>query len=277
MRAQAGEAAPTRPAAGDRAVVMTCEGLGMQYHRRGMQVTAVESLDLVAYEGEFVVLLGPSGCGKSTMLRIFGGLQNPTWGQLDFPAFSGAPRVNMVFQGDALYPWMKAVDNVALGLRFRGISKRDRHTRALEELRRVGLDHAAHLYPKELSGGMNQRVNLARAFANDPDVLLMDEPFAALDIQTRLIMQESLLALWEANRRTVLFVTHSIEEALVLADRVLVMGRAPSRIIGQFKVPFPRPREAEELKFQPEFTHLHQEIWGLLRGEVLAAQAQDGS
>lgn len=261
---------------GDAAV--EARGLTVTFARRQRTVTVFEDLDLDVDDCEFLVLLGPSGCGKSTLLRVLGGLVTPSAGGVAFartaPEDGSRPvgkdhRVNMVFQDDALLPWLRTVDNVAFGLQLRGVSRQERRERAMAELRSVGLERFANAFPRELSGGMRQRANLARASANDPTLLLMDEPFAALDVQTRTIMQDQLLDLWEQHRRTVVFVTHSIEEAILLADRILVMGAGPGRFIAEFSVPFDRPRNGEELRFDKCFAALHREIWGHLEAEVI--------
>lgn len=260
-------------------------GLAVSFTRRHRTATVFEGLDLEVGDCEFLVLLGPSGCGKSTLLRVLAGLVPPSAGAISFTREAsedgqGSPgedhRVNMVFQDDALLPWLRTVDNVAFGLQLRGISRQERRKRAMVELRSVGLERFAEAFPRELSGGMRQRANLARAFANDPTLLLMDEPFAALDVQTRTLMQNQLLDLWEQQRRTVVFVTHSIEEAILLADRILVMGAGPGRFIAEFSVPFDRPRNGEDLRFDERFAALHREIWGHLEAEVIRSFEEPG-
>ena len=239
------------------------------YERRRQQHVAVEDISLKVGAGEFVAILGPSGCGKSTLLRSVAGLHPAASGeQILANPDGGPPESAMVFQDDNLFPWMKIIDNVSFGPRVRGVGKAARRHRALIELEKVGLGEYRNVYPKQLSGGMRQRANLARAFANDPDLLLMDEPFAALDVQTRVMMQQQLLQLWEEDRRTVLFVTHSIEEAMVLADRIVIMTAGPGRLLAEHTVPFRRPRDVAELTHTQEFVEMHRQIWGKLKKEV---------
>jgi NitT/TauT family transport system ATP-binding protein len=227
-------------------------------------VTALSHINLEVRKGEFLVLLGPSGCGKSTLLRLFSGHIAPASGSVTF----NGQRCNMVFQEHGLYPWMSVVDNVAFGLRMRGIAKSERRARALQELEAVGLEGFATRYPSQLSGGMKQRANIARAFANDPDLILMDEPYAALDVQTRRLMQEQLLELLSRDNRTVIFVTHSIEEALLLGDRIVVMAARPGRIRREIEVPFGANRDLHTLRRQAEFNEMTEAIWEMISAEV---------
>jgi NitT/TauT family transport system ATP-binding protein len=227
-------------------------------------VTALSHINLEVRKGEFLVLLGPSGCGKSTLLRLFSGHIAPASGSVTF----NGQRCNMVFQEHGLYPWMSVVDNVAFGLRMRGIAKSERRARALQELEAVGLEGFATRYPSQLSGGMKQRANIARAFANDPDLILMDEPYAALDVQTRRLMQEQLLELLSRDNRTVIFVTHSIEEALLLGDRIVVMAARPGRIRREIEVPFGANRDLHTLRRQVEFNEMTEAIWEMISAEV---------
>jgi NitT/TauT family transport system ATP-binding protein len=186
------------------------------------------------------------------------------------------PSNAMVFQEMSLFPWLSVLDNAAFGLEMRGIARAERVARTRPILEMVGLTRFQHHYPHQLSGGMKQRVSLARAFINDPEILLMDEPFAALDAQTKLILQEELLRIWETHRKTVLFITHSIDEAIALGDRVVVMGAAPGRIIEELPVAFERPRAIAELKAQPAFGEMELRIWRLLESEVRSARQRDG-
>lgn len=230
-------------------------------------VTAIESLSLDVAEGEFVVLLGPSGCGKSSLLYMLAGLEQPTSGELrcDGEAVTGpAPERSMIFQEAALYPWLTALENVALGPRLKGVPAAEREADALALLRRVGLADMAGKRPHELSGGMRQRVALARALAMKPRVLLMDEPFAALDVQTRARMQGHLLEVWRASGASVLLVTHSIDEALALADRVVVFTARPGRVKCEIAVDAPRPRDLHD----PAMVALHKRMSELLADEV---------
>jgi NitT/TauT family transport system ATP-binding protein len=247
---------------------------------------ALGPLDLAVDAGEFVCIVGPSGCGKSTLLRILAGLETPTSGELRLaePDDSEHPFNSMVFQGDSTFPWLTVQGNVEYGLRMRGVGLRERDEVVSRMLRTVGLSRFAESYPYQLSGGMRQRVALARALANDPTLLLMDEPFGALDAQNRTLLQDELLQIWEQGgpatseptapegRKTILFVTHAIDEALALGDRVLVMSAAPGRILEEVRVPFPRPRQVYDLKRNPEFGELEFRIWQLLRDEVNAAR-----
>lgn len=244
------------------------------------QIEALGPVDLSVEAGEFVCIVGPSGCGKSTLLRIVAELETPSSGTLSLnPPEAGAsttagrrPFNSMVFQGDSTFPWFTVHENIGYGLSVRGVPVRERDRVVHKMLHTVGLTEFAEAYPYQLSGGMRQRVALARALANDPDVLLMDEPFGALDAQNRVILQDELLDIWDTTDKTVLFVTHSIEEALVLADRVLVMSASPGRILEEIAVPFARPRRAYDLRREPQFGELSYRIWELLRGEVGAAR-----
>ncbi|MHB1536854.1 MAG: ABC transporter ATP-binding protein, partial [Acidimicrobiales bacterium] len=226
--------------------------------RRGTTV-AVQTLSLSVQAGGFLSLIGPSGCGKSTLLRIIGGLEQPTSGRVRFHPEAtssgetrGAPRIAFVFQEYGLFPWLSAIDNVAFGLRMSGVDRTQRRRRAAEWLERVGLSGFERSFPDQLSGGMRQRLSIARAFVTDPDVLLMDEPMGAVDAQTRLLLQEDLLRLWEETRKTVILVTHSIEEGLLLGDRLVVMSARPGRITSDFPITLPHPRTMD-VTATPEF------------------------
>lgn len=230
-------------------------------------VTALEAVSLDVAQGEFVVLLGPSGCGKSSLLYMLAGLEQPTAGELrcdGVPVAGTSPERSMIFQEAALYPWLTALENVALGPRLQGVPQTQREADALALLRRVGLADMAAKRPHELSGGMRQRVALARALAMKPRVLLMDEPFAALDVQTRARMQGHLLEVWRASGASVLLVTHSIEEALALADRVIVFTARPGRVKCEVTVDAARPRELHD----PAMVALHKRLSDLLADEV---------
>jgi NitT/TauT family transport system ATP-binding protein len=241
--------------------------------RRAVDALAGVSLDVVS--GEFLAIVGPSGCGKTTMLRIVAGLETKTAGEIEIHRDDGSKRpLNaMVFQQESVFPWMTVRDNAAFGLKARGIPKRERYSMVQPILDKAGLTGFEDALPYQLSGGMKQRVALARAFANDPEILLMDEPFAALDEQTKLILQAELLRIWEASGKTVMYVTHSIDEAIALADRILVMSARPGRVkdlIDVSKV-FPRPRDVAAVKSSPLYGELFGRIWAQLRDEVLAA------
>lgn len=252
-------------------------GIGCTFAgRKGRTVTALHDLDFTVAEGEFVCLVGPSGCGKSTFLRIVAGLLPATAGELTINSdpTGGRPQNNVVFQEYALFPWKTALDNVAFGLEMRGIGKKERIETARQWLAKVGLTKFEHTYPNQLSGGMRQRVGIARAFANDPDILLMDEPLGALDAQTKLVLQEELLRLWEEERKTVLYITHSLDEATLLGDRVVLMTAHPGTIKETFDVPFIRPRTLE-LTSRAEFGALTYTIWQSLKSEVKRAMEQE--
>ena len=256
-------------------IAIRAEGVTKQYPGPlGREIAALGPLDLAVAAGEFVCIVGPSGCGKSTFLRLVAGLEAPSGGALTLPPPPRTrPLTTTMFQGDSTFPWMTVFDNVEYGLKMRGRPIGPREQRVTELLEVVGLSAYAAAYPYQLSGGMRQRVALARALANDPAILLMDEPFGAVDEQTRLLLQEELLRLWEATDKTVLFVTHSIDEALTLADRVLLMSAAPGRILAEYRVPFKRPREVVALKRDPAFGDLSVAIWEQLRDEVNAARS----
>jgi ABC-type nitrate/sulfonate/bicarbonate transport system ATPase subunit len=243
--------------------------------RGGVPTRALEPTDLAVADNDFVTILGPSGCGKSTLLRLVAGLDTPTTGRilLDGKAITGpgADR-GMVFQSYTLFPWLTVSENISFGLRERGVAPRERIAIAAEWLDKVGLTSFANHYPKQLSGGMQQRTAIARALANGPKILLLDEPFGALDNQTRALMQELLLGIWERERKTVIFVTHDIEEAVFLASRVVVMTARPGRIKADVAVDLPHPRHYT-LKTSPEFSSLKARLTEEIRIEaVLAAE-----
>lgn len=235
-------------------------------------VTAIDRFNLEVNEGEFVCIVGPSGCGKSTFLRILAGLVPYSSGEITIlPGRDPSkPLNNVVFQEYAIFPWKTVLENVAFGLQMRGIGKKARHEVALEWLARVGLRKFANYYPSQLSGGMKQRVSIARALANDPEVLLMDEPLGALDAQTRTVLQEELLRIWEAHRKTVVYITHSIDEAVLLGDRVIIMTAHPGTNKTEFEVTIPRPRTIKTTS-TPEFAELSGVIWDALQDEVRKA------
>jgi NitT/TauT family transport system ATP-binding protein len=238
------------------------------------EVVAIRGLDLWAPKDEFVAIIGPSGCGKTTLLHILAGLRRSTGGTIlvDGKAVSkpGADR-GMVFQDYALFPWKTAVENVEFGLKVKGVPPRDREAIAHQYLALVGLDGFQRKYPRELSGGMQQRVALARALANKPAVLLMDEPFASVDALTRVNLQELLMSVWEAEPRTVVFVTHSVDEAVFLASRVVVLSARPARCERVVTVDLPRPRRWATLAASPRMAELREEILGLVQAPAHAA------
>ena len=241
--------------------------------------TALEDITLDVRPGEFLALVGPSGCGKSTLLDLLGGLTAPTSGRilLDGRPIEGPARDRgIVFQQYALFPWRTAAQNVEFGLDIAGIKARERRERALQYLDLVGLSAFADRYPHELSGGMKQRVAIARSLAYDPEVLLMDEPFAAIDAQTRETLQDELLRIWRTTGKTILFITHGIDEAVVLGQRVAVMTSRPGRIKHVVEIPQALRGESEDIRSVPEFGPVRHEVWSLLREEVLKAQQLAG-
>jgi NitT/TauT family transport system ATP-binding protein len=244
----------------------------------GQAFTAIRDVNLVVEPGQFCAVVGPTGCGKSTTLTLVSGLDNPSGGVVSVggkPVEGIARGTSFVFQADALLPWKTVLANVAMGPLFHGASKKDAHAQARDWLRRVGLAGFEHHHPHQLSGGMRKRVGLAAALINEPSILLMDEPFGALDVQTKAIMSNELLGLWEQTRPSVIFVTHDLEEAIALADRVVVMTVGPGTVKGVYEIDLPRPRgEVQEIRFEPRFLELHQEIWESLRDEVRQAYAR---
>ena len=261
------------PSAADSRVAV--DGLTHTYPGRHGPVTALQDISLALREGEFCAVIGPSGCGKTTLLHILAGLIKPTAGVVRLPdRANGGRAVALVFQGVSTFPWFTVRANVEYGLRLIGVGAGERRERALRQIDRVGLTRFRDAYPYQLSEGMRQRVSIARALAVDPDVLLMDEPFANLDEQNRLLLQDELLQLWQASRKTVLFVTHSLDEALRLADRVLVMTAGPGRIKAEVAVPFPRPRDFRAIRREPGYGELSAKLWEELREEVLLAEGR---
>jgi NitT/TauT family transport system ATP-binding protein len=247
----------------------------------GKTYTAVRDTTLTVGAGEFVSVVGPTGCGKSTLLNIAAGLLEASAGDvraLGQPLTGINRDAGYMFQSDALLPWLSAFDNVALGLRYRGVAEDVVRERVEAWLARVGLVAHAHRYPHQLSGGMKKRVALAQMLILDPKILLMDEPFSALDIQTRQLMENELLELWSADRKSVVFITHDLEEAIALSDRVVVLSAGPAtRPIGEFAIDLPRPRDVAEIRMTPRFVQLHTEIWHAMRSEVLKGYAQSQS
>jgi NitT/TauT family transport system ATP-binding protein len=251
------------------------ENVGKSFTARGTTVTALQDINLDVRAGEFLVIVGPSGCGKSTLLDLLGGLAEPTSGRIlvDGRLVTG-PGLDrgIVFQQYALLPWRTAQGNVEFGLEAKHVPRRERAAKAREYLDLVGLHGFADRYPHELSGGMKQRVAIARSLAFDPDVLLMDEPFAALDAQTRDGLQDELLRIWEKTGKTIVFITHGIEEAVYLGQRVAVMTSRPGRIKQIVDIPLASRSATEDLRSDPEFVHYRHEIWKLLRTELEATR-----
>jgi NitT/TauT family transport system ATP-binding protein len=245
---------------------------------RNQRYTAVKDTTLLVAPGEFVSVVGPTGCGKSTLLNVAAGLLEPSAGVVRVfgETLSGVnSRAGYLFQTDALMPWRKALANVTAGLEFRGTPRSEALARGSDWLRRVGLAGFGDRYPHQLSGGMKKRVALAQTLILDPEILLMDEPFSALDIQTRQLMENELLELWSANRKSVVFITHDLEEAIALSDRVVVLSAGPeTRPIGEYRIDLPRPRDVSEIRLAPRFIELHTEIWRAMKAEVLKGYAQ---
>ncbi|MBI2955276.1 MAG: ABC transporter ATP-binding protein [Chloroflexi bacterium] len=257
---------------------VSIEGLQKFFRTGHTKVIALDNVNLAIPDGQFVCIVGPSGCGKTTLLRILAGLETPSDGRITVVQGDKNKPVNsMIFQEQSVFPWMTVKDNIAYGLSMRGLDSKGKDEKVDYYVKKVGLSKFAKAYPHQLSGGMKQRVSVARAFANDPEILLMDEPFAALDEQNKILLQEELLRIWEETRKTVIFITHSIDEAIVLGDRVIVMTAHPGTIKADVKVEFARPRGVYELRAQPEFGKLAYEIWGLLRDEVLKAKREEGA
>lgn len=244
------------------------------------QFTAIEDITLDVKEGEFMVIVGPSGCGKSTLLDLLGGLTAPTRGRIVLdgkPITSPGLDRGIVFQQYALFPWRTALGNVEFGLETKGVPERERRALARGYLALVGLEGFEDRYPYELSGGMKQRVAIARSLAYDPEVLMMDEPFAALDAQTRETLQAELLGIWERARKTIIFITHGIDEAVYLGQRVAIMTSRPGRIKRVIDIPPELSSKDEDVRSRPEFGRVRHEVWSALREEVLKAQQQERS
>ena len=240
--------------------------------------TAVADTSLQVRAGEFVSVVGPTGCGKSTLLNVGAGLLSPSAGEVrvfGLPLRGINTRAGYMFQSDALMPWRSAIDNIMLGLQYRGLPEPLAREQAQSWLERVGLGSFGHHYPHQLSGGMRKRTALAQVLALDPDIILMDEPFSALDIQTRQLMENEVLDLWAAKRKAVLFITHDLDEAIAMSDRVVVLSAGPAtHPMGEFVIDLPRPRNVAEVRTQPRFIALHTQIWSVLRDEVLKGYAQ---
>ena len=244
----------------------------------GDRYIAVKDASLAIGQGEFVSVVGPTGCGKSTLLNVAAGLLAPSAGRVlvDGTPLAGInTRAGYMFQSEALMPWRSALANVVAGLEFHHAPRKESHTRARDWLRRVGLAGFEDRYPHQLSGGMRRRVALAQTLILDPEMLLMDEPFSALDIQTRQLMENELLELWSADRKSVLFITHDLEEAIALSDRVVVLSAGPeTHPIGEFAIDLQRPRDVAEIRLSPRFIEIHEAIWRVLKSEVLKGYAQ---
>ena len=245
---------------------------------RSERYTALKDTTLVAAEGEFVCVVGPTGCGKSTLLNVAAGLLQPSSGMVKVagtPLIGVNRRAGYLFQAEALMPWRSALDNVVVGLEFRGVARAEAVERGNDWLKRVGLGGFGGRYPHQLSGGMRKRVSLAQTFILNPQILLMDEPFSALDVQTRQLMENELLELWSAERKSVVFITHDLEEAIALSDRVVVLSAGPdTHPIGEYRIDLERPRDVSEIRLTPRFLELHAQIWHTMKEEVLKGYVQ---
>ena len=263
----------------DAAPALALENIAVTFvSQDGARYTAVRDTTLRVAPGEFVSVVGPTGCGKSTLLNVAVGLLQPSAGRAQVfgrPLDGLNRKAGYLFQSEALMPWRTALQNVAAGLEFRGAPASAAREQAEQWLQRVGLGGFGGRYPHQLSGGMRKRVALAQTLILDPEIILMDEPFSALDIQTRQLMENELLELWSANRKSVVFITHDLEEAISLSDRVVVMSAGPgSRPIGEFQVDLPRPRDVAEIRLTPRFIEIHTLIWRAMKEEVLKSYAR---
>jgi NitT/TauT family transport system ATP-binding protein len=258
------------------APLLSVENVSKEFHVRGKKVLALDSMSLSVGEGEFLTVVGPSGCGKSTLLNLIVGLLHVSSGRILFrghPIDGINPEIGYVTQKDNLLPWRTLIENVEIALEIRGIDKSKRRDRAHELIERVGLSGFQDHYPHELSGGMRQRANIIRTLIYDPELILMDEPFGPLDAQTRIVLQEQLLSLWFTNRKTIIFITHDLVEAITLADRVVVMTSRPGKVKQIAEVSIPRPRDVYRIHEHQEFRKIHQSLWNELRPEVKLAEA----
>ena len=244
----------------------------------GKSMTAIRDFTMTVERGEFVAVVGPTGCGKSTTLNLVTGLATPSSGEV---RLFGGPingidnRIGFVFQTDALFPWRSVIDNVVAGPLFRGVPKEEAYASAREWLARVNLSGHETKYPHQLSGGMRKRVSLAQTFINGPQILLMDEPFSALDVQTRVLMHDELLRLWSQSKASVVFVTHDLEEAIALADKVYVLTAGPATVKSVYPIDIPRPRVASEIRYEQKFIDISRTIWDDLRSEVTRGASRD--
>jgi NitT/TauT family transport system ATP-binding protein len=246
----------------------------------GKSFATLEGFNLSVARGEFIALVGPTGCGKSTTLNLITGLGKPSSGQVRVmgkPVSGIDPRIGFVFQADALFPWRSVLENVVAGPKFRGEPSTQAYARARDWIARVGLTKFENHYPHQLSGGMRKRVALAQTFINKPEILLMDEPFSALDVQTRVLMHEELLSLWSETKTSVVFVTHDLEEAIGLADKVYVLSSRPATIRAVHNIDIPRPRVISEIRYEKKFIDLSRKIWNDLKLEVQNAHASQAA
>ena len=263
----------TAPVNGDRDPAIELVEVAKRFRTpSGGIYTAIRDFSLTVPRGEFVSIVGPTGCGKSTTLGLVSGLTTPSAGEVRVmgePVRGVGDALGYVFQGDAVFPWKSVLANVSAGLRFRGVGKSEAHERAREWIAKVGLTGFENHYPHQLSGGMRKRTALAQSLITSPEILLMDEPFSALDVQTRTLMEDELLDLWSSTSASVIFVTHDLEEAIALSDRVCVMTAGPGTVKGIYTIDLPRPRHVSEIRFDPRFVELYRLIWEDLRDEVL--------
>jgi NitT/TauT family transport system ATP-binding protein len=251
--------------------LLSIQGVRKDFLARGKRVLAVEKVDLTIEEGEFVTVVGPSGCGKSTLLNLCVGLLRASSGQILFrgnPIDGICTKIGYVTQKDNLLPWRTLVENVEIGLEIRGVDEKTRRRSAEEWIERVGLKGFEEHYPHELSGGMRQRANIIRTLIYDPELILMDEPFGPLDAQTRIVLQDQLLKLWLTTRKTIIFITHDLVEAITLADRVVLMSSRPGKIKSVEAIDIPRPRDVFRIHEDPRFRSAHEKLWQQLRPEV---------
>ncbi len=245
------------------------KSLSKTFKSKNKELVAFQNINLSIRDGEFWCFVGPSGCGKTTLLRVLAGLEVPTSGELEIKHnYQNKPLNSMIFQENALFPWMTVRDNIAYGLKNRNVSKSDINKTVNEFIKKTGLIGFDKAFPHQLSGGMKQRVSIARAFANDPEILLMDEPFASLDEQNRIILQQELLQIWESSRKTVVFITHSIDEAIFLSDKIMLMTSHPGKIKSIHSVDIPRPRNMAEIRKSQYFNDLFIKIWSEIKDEV---------
>ena len=256
------------------APLLSVESVSKDFHTRGKRVLALDSLSMTVDEGEFVTVVGPSGCGKSTLLNLIVGLLQVSSGHIIFrnrPINGINPEIGYITQKDNLLPWRTLVKNVEISLEIRGVEKSARRHRAEELIERVGLKGFEDHYPHELSGGMRQRANIIRTLIYDPELILMDEPFGPLDAQTRIVLQEQLLSLWSTTKKTIIFITHDLVEAIALADRVVVMTSRPGRVKRVADVPIARPRDVYQIHQSQEFRSIYESLWKELKPEVKMA------
>ncbi len=251
-------------------MIVECDRLRKVFSTRNGYITALENISFRTERREFLCIVGPSGCGKTTVLKLIAGLLEPDAGRVSFSGFpaGGEPHTPLVFQEHGLFPWKTVIENVAFGLYRQRLLRAERRAHAHRFLQQVGLGRFANNYPHELSVGMRQRVNIARAFVSEAQILLMDEPFGSLDAQTKLILQEELLRIWKDHRKLIIYVTHDIREAILLGDRVLVMSGHPGRIRNDIPIPIERPRDLGTLN-QPEVARIAEGIWNELKDEVI--------